>query len=56
MQDVYDQIIAEKFVYEKKLIRQELLKYGIQSVYTLPENLSISVINKYLEVKARNSI
>ena len=56
MQDVYDQIIAEKFEYEKKLIRQELLKYGIQSVYTLPENLSISVINKYLEVKARNSI
>lgn len=56
MQDVYDQIIAEKFEYEKKLIRQELQKYGIQSVYTLPENLSISVINKYLEIKARNSL
>lgn len=53
IQDVYDQIIAEKFEYEKRLIRQELLKYGIQSVYTLPENLSISVINKYLEIKAR---
>ena len=53
LQDVYDQIIAEKFEYEKKLIRQELQKYGIYSVYTLPENLSISVINKYLEIKAR---
>ncbi|MXV38812.1 DUF58 domain-containing protein [Flavobacteriaceae bacterium Ap0902] len=53
IQNVYDQIIAEKFEYEKKLIRQELQKYGISSVYTAPENLSISVINKYLEVKAR---
>jgi len=52
-QEVYDQIIAEKFEYEKKLIRQELQKYGIFSVYTLPENLNISVINKYLEIKAR---
>ncbi|MBS9766154.1 MAG: DUF58 domain-containing protein [Flavobacteriaceae bacterium] len=53
VQDVYDQIVAEKFEYEKKLIRYELMKYGIQSVYTLPENLSVNVINKYIEVKAR---
>lgn len=53
IQDVYDEIIAEKIEFEKQLIRQELTKYGIQSVYTLPENLNISVINKYLEIKAR---
>lgn len=53
MQDVYDQIIAEKFEFEKKLIIQELRKYGIYTVYTLPENLNIDVINKYLEIKAR---
>lgn len=53
MQEVYDEIIAEKFEFEKKLIIQELRKYGIFSVYTLPENLSIEVINKYLEIKAR---
>nr|WP_260390301.1 DUF58 domain-containing protein [Ornithobacterium rhinotracheale] len=53
MQQVYDEIIAEKFEYEKKLIRQELSKYGIQSIYTLPEDLSVGVINKYLEIKAR---
>lgn len=52
-QDIYDEIIAEKFEYEKKLIIQELKKYGIYSLYTLPENLSIDVINKYLEIKAR---
>lgn len=53
LQEVYDQIIAEKFEYEKKLIIQELRKYGIYTVYTLPENLNIEVINKYLEIKAR---
>ena len=41
MQEVYDEIIAEKFEYEKKLIIQELKKYGIYTVYTLPENLNI---------------
>lgn len=53
MQEVYDEIIAEKFEFEKKLIIQELRKYGIYTVYTLPENLNIDVINKYLEIKAR---
>lgn len=53
MQEIYDEIIAEKFEFEKKLIIQELRKYGIYTVYTLPENLNINVINKYLEIKAR---
>lgn len=53
MQEIYDEIIAEKFEFEKKLIIQELRKYGIYSIYTLPENLNIDVINKYLEIKAR---
>jgi uncharacterized protein (DUF58 family) len=53
MQEIYDEIVAEKFEYEKKLIIQELKKYGIYTVYTLPENLNIEVINTYLEIKAR---
>ena len=53
MQEVYDEIIAEKFEMEKKLIIQELRKHWIYSIYTLPENLNIEVINKYLEIKAR---
>lgn len=53
MQEIYNEIIAEKFEFEKKLIIQELRKYGIYTVYTQPENLNIDVINKYLEIKAR---
>jgi len=52
IQEIYDEVIAEKFEFEKKLIIQELRKYGIYSVYTLPENLNVDVINKYLEIKA----
>ncbi|MGG8494804.1 DUF58 domain-containing protein [Tenacibaculum sp. TC6] len=53
VEDVYDKIIAEKFMYEKKQIANELKKYGIQSVLTKPENLTGSTINKYLELKSR---
>nr|WP_294935649.1 DUF58 domain-containing protein [uncultured Flavobacterium sp.] len=53
VQDVYDQTIAEKFAFEKRLIVSELKKYGIYSVLTQPENLTLDTINKYLEIKAR---
>lgn len=53
IQDVYDKVIAEKFIFEKKLIVNELKKYGIHSVLTQPENLTLDTINKYLEIKAR---
>ncbi|MEK6155186.1 DUF58 domain-containing protein [Flavobacteriaceae bacterium 3-367] len=50
---IFEQTIAEKFIYEKKLIVNELRKHGIQTVLTKPENLTINTINKYLEIKAR---
>lgn len=53
IQEVYDKVIAEKFAFEKRLIVSELKKYGIHSVLTKPENLTIESINKYLEIKAR---
>ncbi|MXN90432.1 DUF58 domain-containing protein [Flavobacterium sp. Sd200] len=53
IQEIYDQVIAEKFAFEKRLIVNELRKYGIYSVLTKPENLTIDSINKYLEIKAR---
>lgn len=53
VQEIYDQVIAEKFAFEKRLIVQELRKYGIYSVLTTPDNLTIDSINKYLEIKAR---
>jgi len=50
---IYDKVIAEKFAFEKRLIVIELKKYGIHSVLTQPENLTLDTINKYLEIKAR---
>jgi len=54
--EIYNKIIAEKFVYEKSLIIQELNRNGLQTIYTAPEDLSIKSINKYLEIKARGLI
>jgi len=56
VKSVYNKVIAEKFLHEKKLIVNELRKYGIQSILTEPKNLTINTINKYLEVKARGLI
>ncbi|WP_299101452.1 DUF58 domain-containing protein [uncultured Winogradskyella sp.] len=51
--DIFQKTVAEKFMYEKKLIVNELQKHGIQSILTAPEHLTINTINKYLEIKAR---
>jgi uncharacterized protein (DUF58 family) len=56
LKEIYLQAVAERFVYEKKLIVKELGKHGIQSILTSPENLTINTINKYLELKARHLI
>ncbi|MEO8760776.1 MAG: DUF58 domain-containing protein [Bacteroidia bacterium] len=54
--DIYYKTIAEKFESEKRLIIKELSAYGIQSIYTSPQNLSVNTINKYLELKARGLV
>ena len=53
IQEIYDKVIAEKFLFEKKLIVNELKKFGIYSIVTQPQNLTLDTINKYLEIKAR---
>ncbi len=53
IQETYDKVIAEKFAFEKRLIVNELKKYGIYSILTTPEDLTLNTINKYLEIKAR---
>jgi hypothetical protein len=45
--------VAEKFLNEKKVIENELKKHGIIAILTLPKNLSVNVINTYLDVKAK---
>ncbi|MFT5916027.1 MAG: hypothetical protein ACI81T_002531 [Bacteroidia bacterium] len=52
-EEIYVQTIAEKFAYEKRQIVQELKKYGIFSILTAPQDLTVNTINKYLELKAR---
>lgn len=54
--EIYLKITTEKFLYEKRLIVKELNSYGIQTILTPPEDLTVNTINKYLELKARRMI
>lgn len=54
--EIYEQSIAAKFDQEKRQIKKELQAYGILSVYTTPEQLTVNTLNKYLEIKTRNLI
>jgi uncharacterized protein (DUF58 family) len=56
VEQVYIKTIAEKFAFEKRLIAKELMKYGILSVLTSPQKLTVDAINKYLELKTRQAI
>jgi uncharacterized protein (DUF58 family) len=56
VEELYIKTIAEKFEYEKRLIVKELQSHGILAVLTTPENLTISAVNKYLEIKARQAL
>ncbi|NDC42731.1 MAG: DUF58 domain-containing protein, partial [Chitinophagia bacterium] len=56
LEGVYIKTIAEQFALEKRLIVKELRRNGILSVLTTPQQLSINVINKYLELKARRMV
>ena len=54
--DVYQSAVAERMMSLKSRIAQELRQNGIQTVLTLPNELSINTINKYLELKAKGAI
>lgn len=56
LQSIYHKTIAEKFAYEKRLIVKELEKRGVHAILTKPQNLTVNVINKYLEFKAKGLI
>jgi uncharacterized protein (DUF58 family) len=56
VEEIYVQTVAAKFAYEKKQIVKELTRNGIQSILTSPKNLTVNSVNKYLEIKARQSI
>lgn len=56
IRDIYTKTIARQVNAEKAQIAFRLRQFGIQVVYTPPEELSINTINKYLELKARGMI
>jgi uncharacterized protein (DUF58 family) len=56
IEDIYIKTIAEKYRHEKRLIAKELRAHGIIAVLTTPQSLAINVLNKYLELKNRQSI
>ena len=53
---IYKQTIAEKFQYDKQLIKKELVKNGIYCILTEPKELTVNTINQYIEYKARGII
>jgi uncharacterized protein (DUF58 family) len=56
VENIYIKTIAEKYSIEKRRIVKELHQYGIISILTAPQNVTISTVNKYLELKARQAI
>lgn len=56
LEDVYTQITAEDYTLSKVQIAQQLRQFGIFSMLTKPENLTVNTINKYLELKSRGMI
>ncbi len=56
LEDIYTQVTAEHYMLTKVQLVQELKQHGIISILTRPENLTVSSINKYLELKSRGMI
>ena len=52
LEGIYNEVIAEKFIFQKTLIAKELMKHGIKTILTRPEELTINSVNKYLEIKS----
>ncbi len=53
VEEIYIQVIAQKFAHEKRQMVRELAQYGIMALLTTPERLTVDVVNKYLELKSR---
>jgi uncharacterized protein (DUF58 family) len=56
IREIYNRMVASKIIDEKEQIIYKLRLYGIQSIQTTPEKLTVSVLNKYLELKSRGMI
>jgi len=56
LENYYQQVVTDKFIFEKHHVSAKLRQYGIYSLLTEPEHLSVNLINKYLEMKARGMV
>lgn len=50
----FHQVIADTFIYEKQYVTTVLRRHGVYSLLTEPDKLTVDVINKYLEMKAKH--
>ena len=50
-EEVCQHEVAEKFAAEKQLISATLRQYGILSLLTTPQDLSVCIINRYLAIR-----
>lgn len=55
-EEVYVRTITEKMVHEKRLIARELERHGLPAILCRPQDLTVNVINRYLEIKARGQL
>ncbi|MFV0467660.1 MAG: DUF58 domain-containing protein [Dysgonomonas sp.] len=55
-EEIFRKGMAEKLSFDKELIVKELNRFGIHTILSTPENLTVDSINKYLEFKARGLI
>ena len=55
-EEYFQHVIVEKMLYEQRLIVSQLRQHGILSMLTTPQNLSVDVVNRYLELKERQAI
>jgi len=51
VESIYQQVCVEHYIAEKNLLIGKLHQAGIATVFTYPENLSVNVINKYIEIR-----
>jgi uncharacterized protein (DUF58 family) len=56
LEEMYQRTLGQKYIIEKQQMMQRLRQFGIQSILTAPEDLSLNTVNKYLELKSRGLI
>ena len=52
-EELYIHTLTERAIHEKRLIARELERHGLPAILCRPQDLTVSVINRYLQIKAR---